>query len=150
MRRLLTVFIAIVILGFCETAFAQLACSVASTPVSRGTMTGLNQPAGDILFFCSAAGSFPTGDATVEVNFGKSITNSTAYPSGSPIALTQLSGSFAAQSPSISSVANGIVTIDIPAQAAPAAGSFDLTGVLLDLTSTAPGAFPAVQATIFC
>jgi hypothetical protein len=82
----------------------------------------------------------------MEVNFGKSITNSTAYPAGYPIALTQLSGSFATQSPSVSSATNGIVTINIPAQAAPSAGSFDLTGVLLDLAGAAP--IGSVQAFI--
>ena len=147
MRRLLTVLVVLVTLGLSETAFAQLACSVASTPVSRGIVTGLSQPAGDIIFVCNAVGNFSTADATVEVNFGKPITNSTTYPPGYPIAL-QLSGSFAALPPSITSVTNGIVTINIPAQAAPSTGLFTLTGILLDLTSVTPFTSPAALATI--
>jgi hypothetical protein len=147
MRRLLTLFLVIVTFGLCDTAFAQLACSVASTPVSRAIVTGLTQPAGDITFICNAVGNQSTGDATFEIDFGKPITNSTTYPPSFPIAL-QLSGSFAALAPSITSVTNGIVTIHIPAQAAPSNGLFTLTGVLLDLTSVAPFTFPAAQATI--
>jgi hypothetical protein len=52
MKKILPVFVALLFLGAASTAFAQLNCQVASTPVSRDTDIGVTEPAGDLTFTC--------------------------------------------------------------------------------------------------
>jgi hypothetical protein len=130
------------VLGLANTAFAQLSCSVASTPVSRDTATGHTEVAGDLIFNCVGGGTATTA-ATITVDYGVVITNSTGYPTATPvskpIAIVNTSGSLSGGgAPTISAVNNstGQVVISVPAQAAPAAGSFTLTGVLVSLAGS--------------
>src|SRR5262249_15021975 len=120
------------------TAFAQLSCSVASTPVSRATDTGHTEVVGDLIFNCAPqGGATPTTTATVTVDFGVTITSSTAYPNFAPgpIRITNQSGSFApvgAVAIAPNGVVNGTgqVVLTLAAQTPPTAGSFTLSGVL--------------------
>jgi len=47
-KYLLPVFALVLVFGLSNSAFAQVSCGTASTPVSRDTLTGLTEPAGDI------------------------------------------------------------------------------------------------------
>jgi hypothetical protein len=128
----------LLVFGLANTAFAQLSCSVASTPVSRDTDTGHTEVVGDLIFNCTA-GTTATTTATITVDYGVTITNNTAYPAGKPIAIVNQTGSFlAGGSPVISAVTNatGQIVITIPAQGVPANGSFTLTGVLASLANS--------------
>lgn len=146
-KMLMPVLAVLLVLGFANSAYAQLSCSVASTPVSRTTESGHTEVAGDLIFNC-AGGAVATTAATITVDYGVTITNSTTYPIvaapfivAKPIGIVNLSGSFAvpANSPTIGVVSNGTgqIVINVPGQAAPpAAGSFTLTGVLVSLAGT--------------
>jgi hypothetical protein len=128
----------LLVFGLANTAFAQLSCSVASTPVSRDTDTGHTEVVGDLIFNC-AAGTTATTTATITVDYGVTITNNTAYPAGKPINVVNQTGSFlGAGSPVISAVTNatGQIVITVPGQAVPANGSFTLTGVLASLNAS--------------
>ncbi len=52
-KYLMPVLTAILMAGLSTAAFAQESCSVASTPVSRDTATGLTEVAGDLTFTCT-------------------------------------------------------------------------------------------------
>ncbi len=150
-KNILPVLVVLLFLGAASTAFAQLSCNVASTPVSRSTDTGLTEPAGDLIFNCTG-GATATTAATMTIDYGGNpITdNSTTFPAlnagctpaasctGSFIRIPAASiVGFAGGAPAISSVANaaGQIVITIPAQPAPAAAnSFTLSGVLLSLS----------------
>jgi len=150
-KYLLPVFVIVLLFGLSNSAFAQVVCSTASTPVSRDTLTGLTEPAGDITFNCTQSGAGLTTAATITVGYttqagsNPTITNNTVYPAGKPISIT--GGAVApctfGAGPSVpaGNVSNstGQITITVPAEgAAIAAGatcSFTLTGVLF--------AFPA-------
>jgi hypothetical protein len=141
-KNILPVFVALLVLGVAGTAFAQESCSVASTPVSRATATGLTEPAGDLIFLCTS-GTVATTSATMTVDYGTPITNTTGWPPAKPISIPgpSLSGNFAvaAQTPSIAAVTTtGQVVITIPIQPAGAgvSSSFTLTGILLALNGT--------------
>lgn len=137
-KMLMPVLTVVVFLGLANTAFAQLSCSVASTPVSRDTDTGHTEVAGDLIFNC-VGGATATTAATITVDYGVVITNSTTYPAAKPISVANTSGSFTGGGlPTIAAVNNatGQVVITIPAQAAPAAGSFTLTGILVSLAGS--------------
>ena len=141
-KNILPVFVALLVLGVAGTAFAQESCSVASTPVSRATLTGLTEPAGDLIFLCTS-GTVATTSATMTVDYGTPITNTTGWPTGKPIAIptTSLTGNFAvaAQMPTIAAVTTtGQVIVTIPAQPAGAnvSSSFTLTGILLALNGS--------------
>jgi hypothetical protein len=138
--RFFMLMFVILTMGLANSAFAQLSCSVASTPVSRATDTGLTEPAGDLIFNCTA-GVIATTSATMTVDFGVPITDNTVYPTVAPggVRIGNLAGSFlAAGAPTISSVNNsgGQIIIAIPAQAVPATGSFTLSGVLVALADS--------------
>src|SRR5262245_4628085 len=75
----ISMFAMLFTLGLSNAAFAQLSCSTASTPVSRDTDTGLTEPAGDLIFNC-VQGTTGTTTATMTIDFGVPITNSTTYP----------------------------------------------------------------------
>ena len=136
-RMLMPVLAVLLVFGLANTAFAQLSCSVASTPVSRDTDTGHTEVVGDLIFNC-VAGTTATTTATITVDYGVTITNSTGYPATKPISITNLTGSFTTAIPSIAAVTNatGQIVINIPGQAAPANGSFTLTGVLASLNAS--------------
>lgn len=150
LKNIVPVFVALLFLGVSSTAFAQLSCSVASTPVSRATATGLTEPAGDLIFNCTAGGTGTT-TATMTISYqGLMITDSTTWPSATGgVRIANATGSFAAAgaTPTISAVnnASGSVVISIPFQAVPANGSFTLSGVTLALAGTG---VTSVQATV--
>jgi hypothetical protein len=146
-KYILPVFVMVLVMGLSNTAFAQLTCNVASTPVSRATDTGLTEPAGDLIFNC-VQGAVATTTATLTIQYsGVSITNNAAYPTNKPISIINTSGTLTGgQAPTPLVNANvvnvapggGQVVIQIPAQAgaAQAPGSFTLTGVLVALSGT--------------
>jgi len=137
-RMLMPVLAVLLVFGLANTAFAQLSCSVASTPVSRDTDTGHTEVVGDLIFNCAAGGTATT-TATITVDYGVTITNNTSYPVGKPIAIVNQTGSFTGGgAPSIAAVTNatGQIVINIPGQAVPANGSFTLTGVLASLNAS--------------
>jgi len=142
-KYLLPVFVIVLLFGLSNSAFAQVVCSTASTPVSRDTLTGLTEPAGDITFNCTQSGATLTTAATITVDYqgAAQITNNTVYPAGKPISITGgavAPCTFAAPGPSVpaGNVSNstGQITITVPAEgavmAAGATCSFTLTGVL--------------------
>jgi hypothetical protein len=140
--KLFMPLLVILIMGMTTSAFAQLTCGVASTPVSRATITGHTERAGDLTLTCSAAvGATPTLAATVTIDYGVPITDNTVYPvAPNNVSIASPTGSFAAagQTPTISSVANstGQVILNVPAQAAPADGTFTITNVLVSLNGS--------------
>jgi len=140
LKNILPVFVALLFLGVASTAFAQVSCGVASTPVSRDTTTGLTEPAGDVTLTCTQTGAANTA-ATVTVDYqGVPITNSVSYPgakvigiAGAPVVPAGCSAI-----PTIANVVNatGQVVISVPAAvvaATTAPCSFTLTGVLLGI-----------------
>ena len=79
-KTLVPVLVVALVMGFAGTAAAQVTCQVASTPVRRGTATGLTEPVGDISFQCTSGGAAATDTATLSVEFGLPITNDTTHP----------------------------------------------------------------------
>jgi hypothetical protein len=142
-RMLMPVLAVLLVFGLANTAFAQLSCSVASTPVSRDTDTGHTEVVGDLIFNCTG-GSTATTTATMTIDYGVTISNSTGFPSGKPIGIVNVNGNFSTvgQTPSIATVNNstGQVVINIPGQTTPNSGtglgSFTLTGVLASLNGS--------------
>jgi hypothetical protein len=143
LKNILPVFVVLLFLGVASTAFAQVSCGVASTPVSRDTTTGLTEPAGDITLTCTQTGA-PNTAATVTVDYqGVPITNSVSYPTATtpPKPISILGGTATegcAATPSIANVVNatGQVVISVPGSvvaATTAPCSFTLTGVLLGI-----------------
>jgi len=130
-KYILPVFAMVLLLGLSNSAFAQLTCSVASTPVTTDTETGLTEPAGDLIFNCISGGTATTA-ATLTVNFGVPITSTIAYPVMKPIAIGNVNGCSGA--PTINSVSNltGQVVLAIPVQSADC--SWTLSGVLLAIS----------------
>ena len=92
-KMLMPVLAILLVFGVANTAFAQLSCSVASTPVSRDTDTGHTEVVGDLIFNC-AGGPTATTEATMTIDYGVVVTNSTAYPVGKPIAIISNTGGF--------------------------------------------------------
>ena len=148
MKNILPVFVVLLFLGVASTAFAQVSCNIASTPVSRDSNTGLTEPAGDITFQCVETGAVAsTSGATITVSYGNTITNDTATPSttqgynaSKPISVgnTVAAGCAAPISVVVSNVA-GSVVIQLPAVGTGTAGSscnYTLTGVLLGLSGS--------------
>jgi hypothetical protein len=155
LKNILPVFVVLLFLGVASTAFAQVSCSVASTPVSRDTSTGLTEPAGDITFTCTQTGVANTA-ATITVDYqGAPITNcqvggtqnatctATGYPAAKPIAaISSASNPAGCGAPTIgaTNVVNvgGQVVLSVP-PLNPGAGlscSFTLTGVLFAFAGT--------------
>jgi hypothetical protein len=127
--------VVILLMGTMTTAFAQLTCSVSSTPVSRATRTGHTEPAGDLTFTCSE-GANPTTDATVTVDFLAPITNDTTYPVGGEVSIVNTTGEFIG-TVTINDINHetGQIVIDIAATTPDATdtSSFTLTNVLVSL-----------------
>jgi hypothetical protein len=119
------------ILGLATASFGQESCNVASTPVSRATDTGLTEPAGDITFNCTFGG-VPTTTATITIDYGVPITNSTGHPPAKPIQIQTAQGA----APSIVSVVNslGQVVVSVPVQNTPLL--FTVSGVLVSLSGS--------------
>lgn len=154
LKNILPVFVVLLFLGVASTAFAQVSCSIASTPVSRDTSTGLTEPAGDITFNCSQTSATGSSAATITVQYqALPITNcqlggtqtavctGTGYPAAKPVGIASVSaGCIAAPSigPTGVSNATGQVVISVPAEPLGAGGtcSFTLTGVLLGIAGS--------------
>jgi hypothetical protein len=138
--KLFMPLVVILLMGMTTSAFAQLSCGVASTPVSRATATGHTEPAGDLIFNC-VAGPNPTTASRFTIDYGVPITNNQTEPTGGGIDIENESGSFAAvgQGPTVETVNNegGQLVILVPAQAAPANGSFTVANVLVSLFGSA-------------
>src|SRR5262245_12002464 len=137
-RMLMPVLAVLLVFGLANTAFAQLSCSVASTPVSRDTDTGHTEVVGDLIFNCAAgAGGNATTTATVTIDYGVTITNSTSYPTGANAAIrvANQSGSFVPAG-RVAIATNGVVNntgqvvLQLAPQNPPTDGSFTLSGVL--------------------
>jgi hypothetical protein len=129
----------ILVMGMATSAFAQLTCGVASTPVSRASATGHTEQAGDLIFNC-VGGPAATTQAIITVNYPgiSNITNNTTTPVIHPIVIPPVVG-FPGGAPTGTSVSNttGQIVITLPAQPVPAAAnSFSLTGVLTSLVGT--------------
>lgn len=146
MKNILPVFVVLLFLGVASTAFAQVSCNVASTPVSRDSATGLTEPAGDVTFACTATGTTnSTSGATITVSYGLPITNDTATPGAAyfiakPIAVnnTVVAGCPAPTSVTVSNAA-GSVVIQMGAIGTGVIGfqcNYTLTGVLLGLSGS--------------
>ena len=58
------------IMGMSNAAYAQITCSVASSPVSRATLSGHTEPVGDLTFICEAQSSFTPLGGSMTVDFG--------------------------------------------------------------------------------
>jgi hypothetical protein len=131
--------VVILVMGMATSAFAQLSCNVASTPVSRATATGHTEQVGDLIFNCTG-GATPTLAAVITINYPglTNITNNNTTPAIHPIVIANVVG-FPGGAPTFGSVSNttGQIVINLPAQPAPAAvNSFSLTGVLSSLVGT--------------
>lgn len=148
LKNILPVFVVLLFLGVASTAFAQISCNVASTPVSRDSNTGLTEPAGDITFACTATGTTnSTAGATITVTYGLPITNDTTtvplnppYNASKLIAVgnTVAAGCPAPTSVTVSNVA-GSVVIQLGAVGTATIGfscNYTLTGVLLSLSGS--------------
>jgi len=139
-KYLMPVLTAVLMVGLSSAAYAQQSCSVASTPVSRDTATGLTEVAGDLTFTC-VGGTAASTAATITVLFpAATITDTTGWPTNGPGGI-RISGN--TDGATILAVSNtttgGQVTITLPAQAANTNGSFTLTGVLVSAVGvTAP------------
>jgi hypothetical protein len=132
MKTILPVFVVLLFLGVASTAFAQVSCNVASTPVSRDSTTGFTEPAGDITFNCiQTGGSASTPGATITVSYGLPITNDTTFPNGAP---------YSAVLKPISVAATSSGTASCPAVAAGGVAVSNLTGqVVITMGAVAPG-----------
>lgn len=138
-KYLMPVLTAVLMAGLSTAAFAQESCSVASTPVSRDTATGLTEVAGDLTFTCTA-GANATLPASITVLYpGATITNAIGYP-GLGIHVTGIAPVGFGPIPitvTNSTTTGGQVTLQLPAETV--SGTFTLTGVLLSLQGvTAP------------
>ena len=139
-KILMPVLALALIIGLSGTAEAAISCSVASTPVSRATATGHTEPVGDLTFICTGSAGATT-TATVTLEYGLPITNSTGYPTTAPIRVSNPTGFFTAGTSlvGISSVTNasGQIVITLPPVATPeagaATGNFTITGALVSL-----------------
>jgi hypothetical protein len=153
MKNILPVFVALLFLGLANTAFAQLTCNVASTPVSRDTTTGLTEPAGDITFSCSQGGAGgSTGAPTlITVDYGTNITNDATYPATTATPPSLVSKPVNVVGVALCTTPNGAPTVNNVTEAgqviisltlnttvtAPGPCTFTLTGVLLALSGSA-------------
>ena len=147
-KNILPVLAVLVFMSLASTAFAQVSCNVASTPVSRDSSTGLTEPAGDITFACTQTGATgSTAGATITVTYsGIPITNDTTFPGANygggvspakPIAVTETGTCAAATAVAVSNAA-GSVVITLPAVSPGVTLScnYTLTGVLLALSGS--------------
>lgn len=147
-KNILPVFVVLLFLGVASTAFAQISCNVASTPVSRDTATGLTEPAGDITFACTQTGTTnSTAGATITVSYGVPITNDTATvplaPAYNATKLISVNNTVAVGCPAPTSVtvsnASGSVVIQLGSVGTATIGfqcNYTLTGVLLALSGS--------------
>jgi hypothetical protein len=137
--KLFMPLVVILLMGMTTSAFAQLSCGVASTPVSRATATGHTEPAGDLIFNC-VAGPNPTTASRFTIDYGVPITNNQTEPTGGGIDIENESGGFlGAGGPTVETVNNegGQLVILVPGQAAPVNGSFTVANVLVSLFGAA-------------
>jgi len=154
MKNILPVFVVLLFLGVASTAFAQISCNVASTPVSRDSNTGVTEPAGDITFQCQQTGATAsTAGATITVNYQSiPITNDTTFPTGAnynnggallgpskPISVTTTGGA-GCNPPTGVAVSNStgqvVVTMGSVGPGVGLTCSYTLTGVLLAISGS--------------
>jgi hypothetical protein len=134
-KILMPALVLTLILGLSSTAFADISCDVESVPTPRATSTGHTETTGDLTFDCTGTAGATTA-ATVTIEYGLTITNSTSYPAGGFIWISDTSGDFTASNVSIASVDNatGQIILILPSVASPAASStFTLSRVLISL-----------------
>jgi len=138
LKKLVMPLVVIMLMGMTSTAFAQLNCSVSSTPVSRATQTGHTELAGDVIFTCAESDT-DTTSATITFDFGAPITNSDDYPDDAPIEILPglAAGDDCFDAATIQNINHetGQVVIAVPACATTGAesSSFNLTNVLVSL-----------------
>jgi hypothetical protein len=147
LKKLLMPLMVILLMGMTTTAFAQLTCSVSSTPVSRATQTGHTEPAGDLTFTC-AEGTGATDDATFTIDFLAPITNDEDYPgvgpAGGGVSITNTTGVFAgAGTVAVQSINHEtgqvVLTVEGTATVAGNTSTFTLTNVLVSLVDVTTG-----------
>lgn len=145
MRRPFEFLLIAVLFATPQIASAQVVCSVASAPVSRGTAGGHVERLGDILFNCVQNGPSPSMTAEIIVQYNLPITNSATYPAANPIAINHVSGVLFNTPPFINWIdyGSGRVEITFPAMngGLNTFTTFGITGVLASLanvTTTSP------------
>jgi hypothetical protein len=131
-----------IIFGLSSAAQAQggpYTCAITATPASRATATGHTETSGDLLVTCTApAGAAAASAAVLNVDYGVSITNSTAHPPGRPITITT-TGILAGSTIGAINTTNGTLPVNVPAQGAcvgGCSGTASIQGVLLSLAGT--------------
>ena len=151
--KLIAPLVVILLMGMGTSAFASLVCSASvPTAVARGALNGHMQNLADILITCNPGDATATTTGTMTLAYNITLSNSTALPAGHVISITGATGSFAVagQTPTVSSATGtppvnngGPLTITIPAQAVPAAGTFTVSNVLGSLAGAGGGAVSA-------
>lgn len=142
--RLLTPLFAVLMLGTATSAFADLNCTVTTTPVPRAINNGHWENTGDLTFTCSAANTVPTTDTSVTIFYsGLPITNTTTLPTDHNIKVTSAGSVTAALDTTRADTgstgvnqASSLVAVLIPAVTAPVVGpivTFTVSNVLLSL-----------------
>jgi hypothetical protein len=151
--KLIAPLVVILLMGMGTSAFASLVCSASvPTAIARGALNGHMQNLADVLITCNPGDATATTTGTMTLAYNITLSGSTAIPAGHSVSITGATGSFAVagQTPTISS-ANGTppiqnggpLTITIPAQGAPAAGTFTVSNVLGSLAGAGGGAVSA-------
>src|SRR5690242_2372512 len=94
--RLFMPLAAVLLMGMATSAFAQISCNVASTPVSRAVNIGHTEQVGDLIFNCTG-GTVNTTAGVITINYPglTSITNNNTIPAIHPITITNATGGFA-------------------------------------------------------
>jgi hypothetical protein len=96
------------------------------------------------LITCTPGDATATTTGTMTVAYNVALSNSTALPAGHVVQIVGATGSFIAFPPTVAtSTTGGPVTITLPAQAAPAAGTFVLQNVLVSLAGGGGGSVSA-------
>lgn len=145
--KLFAPLLAILMLGMATTAFADLSCAVTVANVAaRETVNSHWANTGDLVFTCTNPNATATTDGSLTIAYGLPITNSRTVGGAHVITIINQTGSFTgAQAvvfdttrPDIPggtgiSNAGGLIGLTIPAQAAPAPGTFTVANVVLSL-----------------
>jgi hypothetical protein len=143
--KLIVPLVVILLMGMGTSAFASLVCSATvPTLIPRGAINGHHQNLSDLLVSCTPGDAVATTTGTMTVAYNITLSNSTALPAGHVVSITNLTGSFVGLPPTVTtSNTGGPVTITIPAQAVPAAGTFTLANVLGSLAGAGGGSVSA-------
>ena len=150
--KLIAPLVVILLMGMGTSAFASLVCSASvPTAIARGALNGHMQNLADILITCNPGDAVQTTTGTMTVAYSITLSNGTStgmgggpLPAGHLISIVNTTGSFVALPPTIAtSNVGGPLTITIPAQAAPAAGTFTVQNVLGSLAGGGGGSVSA-------